>query len=87
MVDPDINKRIGRIYPEMIRGEPRWMWFLQTEPAPPPNSGTADSLEDAKVAFERRYAEVKAGSDRRRAVAAVSRRYDACCGPQLCCGN
>jgi hypothetical protein len=43
----------------VIRGEPKWMWFLQTEPAPPPNSGTADSLEEAKQAFKRRYQEVK----------------------------
>jgi hypothetical protein len=59
IVDPDINKRVGRIYPEMIKGEPKWMWFLQTEPAPPPNSGKVDSLEDAKAAFKRRYQEVK----------------------------
>jgi hypothetical protein len=59
IVDPDINKRVGRIYAEMILGEPKWMWFLQTEPAPPPNSGTANSLEEVKAAFKRRYAEVK----------------------------
>jgi hypothetical protein len=59
IVDPDLNKRVGRIYPEMIRGEPKWMWFLQTEPAPPPNSGVAGSLEEAKAAFKRRYQEVK----------------------------
>jgi hypothetical protein len=38
------------------------MWFLQTEPAPPPNSGIADSLEEAKQAFKRRYQEVKGGA-------------------------
>jgi len=43
----------------MFLGESRWMWFLQTEPAPPPNSDKADTLEDAKAAFKRRYAEVK----------------------------
>jgi hypothetical protein len=59
IVDPDINKRVGRIYPEMILGEPKWLWFLQTEPAPPTNSGKADTLEEAKAAFKRRYAEVK----------------------------
>jgi hypothetical protein len=59
IVDPDINKRVGRIYPEIILGEPKWLWFLQTEPAPPPNSGKADSLEEAKAAFKRRYAEVE----------------------------
>jgi hypothetical protein len=59
VVDPDIDKRVGRIFPEVIRGEPKWMWFLQTEPAPPPNSGIADALEEAKQAFKRRYQEVK----------------------------
>jgi len=35
------------------------MWFLQAEPTPPPNSGVAASLEEAKAAFKWRYAEVK----------------------------
>jgi hypothetical protein len=30
-----------------------------TEPAPPPNSGMAETLEEAKAGFRRRYAEVK----------------------------
>jgi hypothetical protein len=55
----DGDRVVGRIYPEVIRGEPKWMWFLQTEPAPPPNSGMANSLEEAKAAFKRRYTEVK----------------------------
>jgi hypothetical protein len=59
IVDPDINKRVGRIYPEVILGEPKWLWFLQTELAPPPNSGKAGTLEEAKAAFKRRYSEVK----------------------------
>jgi hypothetical protein len=59
IVDPDINKRVGRIYPETILGEPKWLWFLQTEAAPPPNSGKADSLDEAKEAFKRRYLQVK----------------------------
>jgi hypothetical protein len=50
---------VGRIYPEVIHGEPKWRWFLQTVPAPPPNSGATDSLEEAKAEFKRRYAEVK----------------------------
>jgi hypothetical protein len=54
VVDPDINKHVGRINPETIHGEPRWLWFLQTEPAPPPNSGMADSLEEAMVEFKRK---------------------------------
>ena len=59
IVDPDINKRVGRFYTEVILGEPKWMWFLQTEPASPPNSGKADSLEEAKAQYKRRDAEVK----------------------------
>jgi hypothetical protein len=50
---------VGRIYPEMIHGEPKWRWFLQTVPAPPPNSGVTSTLEEAKAEFKRRYAEVK----------------------------
>jgi hypothetical protein len=39
---------VSRIYPELIHGEPKWRWFLQTVPAPPPNSGVAETLEQAK---------------------------------------
>jgi hypothetical protein len=55
---------VGRIYPEIIKGGPKWRWFLQPEPAPPPNSGVTGSLEEAKAGFKRRFAEVKAGRDR-----------------------
>jgi hypothetical protein len=57
ILDGDIC--VGRIYPEMIHGEPKWRWFLQTEPAPPPNSGVVNTLEQAKSEFKRRYAQVK----------------------------
>jgi hypothetical protein len=50
---------VGRIYQEMIHGEHRWLWFLQTVPAPPPNQGMADTLEGAMAKFKRRYGEVK----------------------------
>jgi hypothetical protein len=50
---------VGRIYKEPIHGEPKWLWFIQTEPAPPPNSGVTDTLEDAKADFKKRYQEVK----------------------------
>jgi hypothetical protein len=59
MVNLDTNRCVGRIYPEMIRGEPRWLWFLQTKSKLPPNSGVADTLEEAKAQFKRSYAEVK----------------------------
>jgi hypothetical protein len=50
--------RIGRIYREPIHGEMKWRWFLHSEPAPPPNSGIADTLDEAKAAFAKRYAEI-----------------------------
>jgi hypothetical protein len=50
---------VDRIYPEIIKGVPERLWPLQTEPALPPNSGKASSLEEAKAVFRRRYAEVK----------------------------
>jgi hypothetical protein len=59
---------IGRIYKEMIHGEPKWLWFLQQipevgpgRPIPPPKKGIADTLDEAKGAFARRYEEVKWG--------------------------
>ncbi len=50
---------VGRIYKEIIHGEPKWLWFLQTVPAPLPNRGKADTLEGAKTGFKRRYQEVR----------------------------
>jgi len=57
---------IGRIYSEMIHGELKWLWFQQCipevgpgRPIPPRNQGMADSLNEAKAAFAKRYAEVK----------------------------
>jgi hypothetical protein len=55
---------IGRIYREMIHGQPKWMWFLQCipeagpgRPIPPPNQGKADTLDEAKAAFKKRSEE------------------------------
>ena len=50
---------VGRIYTQRIHGEVKWVWWLQTSPAPPPNTGIADTLDDAKVAFKKRYEQVK----------------------------
>jgi hypothetical protein len=68
-LDPDIwgeddyaivdETLIGRIYSERIHGEMKWLWFLQTIPAPQPNQGIADTLEEAKAALKKRYGEVK----------------------------
>jgi hypothetical protein len=53
--------QFGRIYQELIHGEPKWHWFLQTMPAPPPNSGVTNTLDEAKAALVKRYEEVKRG--------------------------
>jgi hypothetical protein len=42
-----------------LRGEPKWRWFLQTVPAPPPNGGLANTLDEAKAAVAARYEQVK----------------------------
>jgi hypothetical protein len=55
----DGETRVGRIYRERIQGKWRWLWFLQTVPAPSPNSGVVNTLEEAKADFKRRYAAVK----------------------------
>jgi hypothetical protein len=59
---------IGRVYCEMVHGEPRWFWFLQYiagirpgGPVPPRNQGMADSSDEAKTAFAKRYDEVRRG--------------------------
>jgi hypothetical protein len=51
--------KVGRLYTQRIHGEMKWVWCLQTDPAPPPNTGIADTLDDAKAAFKKRYEEVK----------------------------
>jgi hypothetical protein len=55
----DDEVMVGRIYREVINGEPKWRWFLQTVPATPPKTGAVDTLDEAKAAFERRYGEAK----------------------------
>jgi hypothetical protein len=50
---------IGRIYRQEVQGDIKWLWFLQTVPAPPPNQGIAETLEEAKAALAARYEQVK----------------------------
>jgi hypothetical protein len=45
---------VRRIYAERIHGEMKWLWFLPTMPAPAPNQGTADTLDEAKAALVKR---------------------------------
>jgi hypothetical protein len=57
----DGETRVGRICREKLPAGAKWCWFLQTAPvAPPPNSGSADTLDEAKVAFRARYEAVQA---------------------------
>jgi len=53
--------KIGRIYQQRIHGELKWVWCLQTNPAPPLNRGVADTLDEAKAAFAKRYQEIRRG--------------------------
>jgi hypothetical protein len=57
----DGETRVGRIRREKLPAGVKWCWFLQTAPvAPPPNSGSADTLDEAKAAFRARYEAVQA---------------------------
>ena len=52
---------VGRIYRQQVQGDIKWLWFLQTVPAPLPNQGIADTLDEAKTALTSRYEQVKRG--------------------------
>jgi hypothetical protein len=52
---------IGRIYRQQVQGDLKWLWFLQVVPAPAPNQGIGDTLDEAKAALAKRYEEVKRG--------------------------
>jgi hypothetical protein len=60
----DGEKSVGRIHKDMT--SPKWIWSVNTSPypAPPPNIGLANSLEEAKQQFEFRYEEMKAAGVR-----------------------
>ena len=51
----DDERRIGRMYREQLPGGDKWCWFLQVMGAPPPNSGTADTLDEAKAGIAEAY--------------------------------
>jgi hypothetical protein len=55
------GKLIGRIYRDRVPGgETKWRWFLQSGPVvPQPNSGQADTLEEAKTALAARYQQLQ----------------------------
>jgi hypothetical protein len=51
---------VGRIYRQQVQGDIKWLWFLHV-PAPAPNQGIADTLEEARAALAARYEQVKRG--------------------------
>jgi len=56
----DGNLNIGRIYKTRLPTGDRWCWFLQTAPiAPPPNTGSCDTLDDARAVLAARYEAVR----------------------------
>jgi hypothetical protein len=52
----DDETRIGRIYQERLPGGEKWRWFLHVMGAPLPNSGIADTLDQAKTEIAEAYA-------------------------------
>jgi hypothetical protein len=52
---------VGRIYRQQVQGDIKWLWFLQVVPAPVPNQGIANTLEEAKSALAERYEQLKRG--------------------------
>jgi hypothetical protein len=58
----DGEKSVGGIYGDTIIGEVKWHWSINTSPfpAPQPNNGYSNSLEEAKQAFKERYQQMRA---------------------------
>jgi hypothetical protein len=54
---------IGRIFKQQMAAGPKWVWFLQVAPVPPPNESVADTLDEARAALAKRYQEVNAEND------------------------
>ena len=52
---------IGRIHRQPVQGDLKWLWFLQTGPAPLPNQGVADTLQEARAALATRYEQIRRG--------------------------
>jgi hypothetical protein len=53
--------QIGQIYKERTPEGVKWLWSLQVARAPSPNQGIADTLDEAKAAFAKRYEDVRRG--------------------------
>jgi hypothetical protein len=50
----DDGRIVGGTYKEMLIGELKWRWFLNTSPypAPIPRNGVCDSLEEVKAGVQ-----------------------------------
>jgi hypothetical protein len=64
IVDTDIP--VGRIYHEVVCGDPKWRWSIHQipeagpgRPITPPHNGIANTLDDAKTAFKARYQQLR----------------------------
>jgi hypothetical protein len=55
----DDKIRIGRMYLEQLPAGAKWCWFLQVMGAPLPNSGIADTLDEAKATIAAHYEAVR----------------------------
>jgi len=60
----DGDRRIGRIYRTQLPAGEKWLWFLQITPAPLPNSGSTDTLDEAKVAIKSAYERIRPDDNR-----------------------
>jgi hypothetical protein len=48
---------VGPVYRELIQGEPKWRWFLQTVPATPPKTAFKHRHERASCVLKRKHRE------------------------------
>jgi hypothetical protein len=68
---------VARIYKELIDVEPKWLWFPETAFGAALNNGVANTLEDAKAEFARRYEEVEPGEMMGRSIVLPAPRWRA----------
>ncbi len=54
---------VGCIYRQQVQGDIKWLWFLHTVPAPPPNQGIADTWRKRGRHLPRAMSRSNAGND------------------------
>jgi hypothetical protein len=59
----DDETRVGRMYLEQMPAGANWCWFLQVMGAPPPKSGIADTLDEAKAEIAAAYERCRKNSN------------------------